>query len=127
MTPIQRSIYVLLICGIICGLAAIMETYKKVIRKDKSKKWENLIVGLALSSASVALLIFSDVLVPVLGIIGAPLWADHLMYTLGIFLLQLNVNMKLVKKIVKVIVTNLLKRANLTDEQINDIFSAVNK
>ena len=127
MTPIQRSIYALLICAIICGLAAIMETYKKVIRKDKSKRFENIVVGLILTSASVGLLIASGILEPILGILGAPLWADHLMYTLGIFLLQLNVNMTLVKKVVKVIVTNMLKRANLTDEQINDIFSAVNK
>lgn len=125
MTPIQRSIYALLICAIICGLAAIMETYKKVIRKDKSKRFENIVVGLILTSASVGLLIASGILEPILGILGAPLWADHLMYTLGIFLLQLNVNMTLVKKVVKVIVTNMLKRANLTDEQINDIFSAV--
>ena len=125
MTPMQRSIYALLICAIICGLAAIMETYKKVIRKDKSKRFENIVVGLILTSASVGLLIASGILEPILGILGAPLWADHLMYTLGIFLLQLNVNMTLVKKVVKVIVTNMLKRANLTDEQINDIFSAV--
>lgn len=127
MTATQISVYTLLMCGIVCGIAATMETYKKVLRDGKSKKWENLIIGMLFSCFSVFLLAISKVLVPILGILGAPLWADYVLYVLGIFILQLNVNMKIVKKIVKTIVSNLLKKANFTEEQINDIFNAVEK
>lgn len=125
MNATQISIYTLLICGIVCGIAALMETYKKVIRADKAKKWENLLVGLTFSIIATALLALSKVLIPILGMIGAPIWMDYILYALGVFVLQLNINMKVVKKIVKSIVTNLLKKANFTDEQIKDILNAV--
>ena len=55
---------------------------------------------------------------------NAKLWLDYLLYTILFFIAQWKANMVVVKKAVKILVTQWIKdNAELTDEQISEILS----
>ena len=125
MTTVQIAIYVILLCLEIMGISIFMEWYKKQLRKDNFKKWEVYIIAFFLSFASVMALIGINVFKPILGLIGAPLWVDIIIYTLIIFILQLQTDMKIVKKFIESFLPILLKKSGLDDNQVKDILTAI--
>ena len=125
MTTVQIAIYIILLCLEIMGISMFMEWYKKCFRKDNFKKWEIYSIAVVLSFVAVMLLIGINVFKPVLGLIGAPLWVDIIAYTACIFLLQMQTNMKIVKKIIDSFLPTLLKRSGLSDEQVKEILDTI--
>ena len=125
MTTVQIAIYVILLCLEVMGISMFMEWYKKCFRKDDFKKWEIYFIAVVLSFIAVMLLIGINVFKPVLGLIGAPLWVDIIAYTICIFLLQMQTNMKIVKKIIDSFLPTLLKRSGLSDAQVKEILDTI--
>ena len=125
MTTVQIAIYVILLCLEVMGISMFMEWYKKCFRKDNFKKWEIYSIAVVLSFVAVVLLIGINVFKPVLGLIGAPLWVDIVAYTACIFLLQMQTDMKIVKKIIDSFLPTLLKRSGLSDEQVKEILDTI--
>ena len=125
MTTVQIAIYVILLCLEVMGISMFMEWYKKCFRKDNFKKWEIYSIAVILSFVAVVLLIGINVFKPVLGLIGAPLWVDIVAYTACIFLLQMQTDMKIVKKIIDSFLPTLLKRSGLSDEQVKEILYTI--
>ena len=111
----------------IFGIAALMEVYKKTIRKGKAKKIEIYIVAEVLVALSVLILKVLNIFQPILGLIGAPLWADYILYNIGIYIFQMQADMKIIKKLIKSCASEFLKSKGFTTEQINDIFEAIEK
>lgn len=127
MTSIQLSIYVIFICLEIFGISFFMEWYKKSLRKGNCKVAEIRLIGLILSFLAVAILLGINIFKPVLGTIGAPIWADCILYVLVIFYLQLQTNMKIVKKIINSFVPSLLRKAGVEESLITDIMIEISK
>lgn len=124
MNTIQLGIYVVLLCMEIMGISIFMESYKKVIRKDKAFLWETKGIGLVSSVLAVLLLVGISVFKPVLGLIGAPIWADYILYTIVIYFMQMQADMKVIKKVIMAFLPSLLKKAGMTDEQIAEVLEA---
>ena len=127
MSKIQVMIYAAFVFLEIFGIAALMEVYKKTIRKDKAKKVEIYIVAEVLVALSVLILKVLNIFQPILGLIGAPLWADYILYNIGIYIFQMQADMKIIKKLIKSCASEFLKSKGFTTEQINDIFEAIEK
>ena len=72
-------------------------------------------IAFILSFASVMALIGINVFKPILGLIGAPLWVDIVLYTITIFILQLQADMEIVKKFIESFLPVLLKKSGLQD------------
>lgn len=123
-TSLQLTIYAILLVVIICCIAGLMEIYKKAIRKGKAKFWENYIIALVLVILSLLLLIVSNTFQPLLGLIGADLWMDYLSYVLAMYFLQFGADKKIIKKIINAFVSNFLKKAGMSEDQVKDIFTA---
>ena len=127
MSKIQVMIYAAFVFLEIFGIAALMEVYKKTIRKGKAKKIEIYIVAEVLVALSVLILKVLNIFQPILGLIGAPLWADYILYNIGIYIFQMQADMKIIKKLIKSCASEFLKSKGFTTEQINDIFEAIEK
>ena len=127
MSKIQVMIYAAFVFLEIFGIAALMEVYKKTIRKGKAKKIEIYIVAEVLVALSVLILKVLNIFQPILGLIGAPLWADYILYNIGIYFFQMQADMKIIKKLIKSCASEFLKSKGFTTEQINDIFEAIEK
>lgn len=125
MTKTQLIIYIMFLLLDILGVATVIEFYKKALRKDKARTWEIRIIAFILSVVNIALLPLMNLFQPVLGLLGAPLWADYTFYTLIFFTLQLQADMKLIKKVFANMFKNWLKKASLTEEQIEDILASI--
>lgn len=125
MTKLQLFIYIAFLLLDVLGVATIVEFYKKGIRKDKANIWEIRAVALILTIINIAVLPLMNLFHPVLGLIGAPLWADFALYTILFFVLQMQADMKLIKKAFASIVKEKLKKAGLTDEQIENILAGI--
>lgn len=127
MSKVQVVIYAAFVFLEIFGIAALMEVYKKTIRKDKAKKVEIYLVAEVLVALSVLILEVLNIFQPILGLIGAPLWADYVLYNIGIYIFQMQADMKVIKKLIKSCASEFLKSKGFTTEQINDIFGAIEK
>ena len=127
MSKIQVMIYAAFVFLEIFGIAALMEVYKKTIRKGKAKKIEIYIVAEVLVALSVLILKVLNIFQPILGLIGAPLWADYILYNIGIYIFQMQADMKIIKKLIKSCASEFLKSKGFTAEQIDDIFEAIEK
>lgn len=79
----------------ILGVSALVEFYKKVIRKDEAGVWEIRIVALVVSAAVSALMCLNGLAFPIFG----NNILNIVVYALVIFLIQLFLDMKLIKKI----------------------------
>ena len=125
MTSVQLIIYVILLAAEVLGVASLMEVYKKSIRKNKATTWEIRGVGLVASALAIGVLILAQVFQPFLGLIGAKLWMDYLFYVLVFYFLQMQADMKVVKKIVKSLVKAYLISKRLPKEQVDEILGAI--
>lgn len=125
MSKIQVMIYATFIFLEIFGISSLMEIYKKMIRKDKAKKFEIYLIAEVLSTLAVAILVILNIFKPILGLIGAPLWADYIFYNIIIYIFQLQADMKIIKKLIRSCTSEFLKSKGFTNEQVEDIFNAI--
>ena len=125
MTTVQIAIYVILLCLEVMGISMFMEWYKKCFRKDNFKKWEIYTIAGVLSFVAVMALVGINVFKPILGLIGAPLWVDIIAYTVAMFVLQMQTDMKIVKKLIDSFLPALLKKSGLDDNQIKEILKTI--
>lgn len=112
------------------GVSALVEFYKKTIRGGNAKAWENWIVGGVLSIGVAALLCFT-------GIAWLPfgnLYLNWAVYSVVIFLIQLLLDMKVIKKILASALENVdivklativLPKLGLTAEKIKNILNSL--
>ena len=116
-------VYLIFLVIEVFGVSLLMEVYKKGIRKNKSKAWENKVIGALLSVVCVVFLHFSGMIYPLFHtMFNAKLWLDYLLYTILFFIAQWKADMVVVKRAVKILVTQWIKEnANLTDEQASEI------
>lgn len=125
MNKVQIMIYVAFLLFEIMGIAAIMEIYKKQIRKGKAKTWENYLVAEVLSAAAVGILVGANIFKPVLGQLGAPVWCDYILYNIFIYIWQMHADMKLLKRVTKSCINTVLLSYGLTQQQIDDLVASV--
>lgn len=99
-------IFIILVHSALIGL--VMETYKKIIRKDKAKIWEIRLIALLLSSILGAV-VFK--IVPINIIFKEALNTPFLIipYSILIYILQLPASMKFWKPIIKDLIQRKLK------------------
>lgn len=114
-------LYVVIVLLMVLGISFLIEAYKKFIRKDKAKKWEIRLVALILTIGIVVILNVIHIFQPVLQLLGAPLWADWIFYTIILYILQLQADMKIAKKLFKMLIKNILVKAGLTSDQANEL------
>ena len=116
-------VYLIFLVIEVFGVSLLMEVYKNGIRKNKSKAWENKVIGALLSVVCVVFLHFSGMIYPLFHtMFNAKLWLDYLLYTILFFIAQWKADMVVVKKAVKILVAQWIKdNAKLTDEQVSEI------
>jgi ABC-type nitrate/sulfonate/bicarbonate transport system substrate-binding protein len=90
-------------------IAIFMEAYKKNIRSDKAKDWENWLLA-GILSVTFAVVGYLSYDLP-----GKPI--AILYYSFGIFAVQLIVDMKIVKAVVRI----WLKKQGLTEDEVEEI------
>ena len=127
MSKVQVMIYTAFIFLEIMSISSIMEIYKKMIRKDRAKKFEIYIIAEVLSAFAIAILVLLGIFKPILGLIGAPLWSDYVFYNILIFIFQMQADMKIIKKLIKSCASELLKAYGFTAQQIEDVFNSISK
>lgn len=125
MSKIQTLIYLIFIGLEVMGVASLMEIYKKQIRKNKAKKFEIYIIAEILTALSIGILYGLHIFKPILGLIGAPLWSDIILYDILLFIFQMQADMKIIKKVIKSCAESFLISHGLSQEQVDDIFKSV--
>lgn len=123
MSKVQALIYALFIALEVFGTATLIEIYKKKLRKDKSKKWENILIAGVLSGVDIVILILLNIFKPILGLIEAPIWADYALYFVGFYYFQKMTDMRIVKKLIRSCAKSLLQTYGFSEEQIELIFT----
>lgn len=121
---IETTIYVGVLLGLTFLISYIMEIFKKVKQKKTYSKYINYLAGFVLSALATFILNLIQVFKPILGIIGAPLWADYILYTLLFYFAQFEVSMRLIKAITQRFIKNFLKDKGFTDEEIKKLFNS---
>lgn len=121
---IETTIYVGVLLGLTFLISYIMEIFKKVKQKKTYSKYINYLAGFILSALATFILNLIQVFKPILGIIGAPLWADYILYTLLFYFAQFEVSMRLIKAITQRFIKNFLKDKGFTDEEIKKLFNS---
>lgn len=127
MSTTKVLIYIIFIfCGALL-VSFLMEIYKKSIRKNNYHKAECWVFGGVLTVLFVAFLKFCGMFYPMLNnMFGAKLWLDYGMHLVVFYIIQLNVDMHLAKRIIRSLVMQWLKsNAGLKDEQIELLLQAV--
>lgn len=115
------------------GVAAFMEYYKKQLRHDEAKKWEIMLVGAAVSILVAVAGVIPEIFywfVPA-SVAGACAY-NLVIYAVVFFVVQWLVDMNIIKKIIaaavdtmdiEVFIYNLLKKCNLTVDQVKEAFA----
>ena len=121
-------IYILFLTLEVFATSFFMEFYKKSIRKNKSKSWENRIMGIVMSVLCLLLLHSSNLIYPIFNkMFNAKLWLDYVLYLILFFIAQWKTDMVIVKKAVKTLVIQWIKdNAKLNDSQAEEILKALN-
>ena len=126
MNSIELTLYVLLVAGVVFFTSFLMEIYKKLIRKDKVKRWECWIMGAILSAVGIEVLHLSGALYLVFhNMLGAKEWLDYVLYIIIFYYCQLKVDMKIIKSLIKSLSISIIKKSGLSKEQIDIIISAL--
>lgn len=126
MNSLELTLYILLVLGILFLTSFLMEIYKKLIRKDKAKKWECWIIGAVFSALGIELLHLSGALYLVFhNMLGAKEWLDYSIYVILFYYCQLKVDMKVIKGLIVSLSKTLIKKTSLTEEQKKIIISSL--
>lgn len=115
----------------VLGVSALVEFYKKTIRKDQAKTWENWVVGAVLSVGFAALICFKG--------LAYTLFSNPILnvavYAAVIFLLQMFIDMKFIKKIlasalehadVEKLIPAILDKIGVSLEKVQSILKSLN-
>ena len=121
MTFTKTSLYLIVLTLILFGIGSTVEFYKKTLRKDKSKNWENRVLGFVLSTISVFGLYYAHLIVPLFDLFEAPFWTNITFYIAVFYFLQRQLDMKVLKKIMNTCALKFLKKAGLEEAQIQEI------
>lgn len=78
------------------GVAALMEFYKKTIRKGHAAAWENWVVGAVVSAGISALVCYTGLAYPFFG----NMIINVAVYAVAFFLIQMFLDMKVIKKLI---------------------------
>lgn len=127
MTTAKWLVYIIfMFCGALL-VSFFMEIYKKSIRKNKYHKVECWVIGGVLSVLFVAFLKFCGMFYPMLNtMFGAKLWLDYGIHIILFYVIQLNADLHIVKKVVTSLVKQWLKsNAGLNDDQIELLLQTV--
>lgn len=123
MYKLKVTIYFLLISFLIFGIASFMEFYKKKIRKDKVYKIEAHIISIILSCSAIACLKVLHIFLPLVNYCfpESTIWIDYVFQAFLIYYLQYQVDMKILKNLIKLAAIKLLTNygLNFTKEDIN--------
>lgn len=120
-------IYILFLAIEVFATSFFMEFYKKSIRKNKSKSWENRAMGIVMSILCVLLLHFSNLIYPVFNrMFNAKIWLDYVLYLILFFIAQWKMDMIIIKKAVKTLVIQWIKdNANLNETQAEEVLKTL--
>lgn len=120
-------IYIIFLALEVFTTSFFMEIYKKSIRKNHSKTWENRILGIILSILCLMLLHYSNMIYPVFNkMFNAKLWLDYVLYLILFFIAQWKMDMVIVKKAVKTLVIQWIKdNANLNETQAEEVLKTL--
>lgn len=121
----KNVLYILFVGLLVMGVAALMELYKKSLRRNKSKSWENTLIAAVLSGLSTLLLVKAGIFIPIFAAIGAPMWLEFSVFCILFWCLQLWVDMSFIKKLIRTLAIELLEKAGLEKEYIDMIMAAV--
>ena len=128
MKSLEITLYALLILSVIFGASALMEVYKKIVRKNNHKNWECWIIGGALSLICVEILHLAGSLYLVFhNMLGAKEWLDYILYIVLFYYCQLKLDMLVIKKLIRILCKNLIRSLGLTKEQTEEIIEAIDK
>ena len=127
------NIFSFVIVGLlsVLGVSALVEFYKKTIRKDQGKAWENWVVGAVLSIGFAALICLKGLAYPFF----SNVLINIAIYAVVIFVLQLFVDMKFIKKIiasaieyadVEKFIPVLLEKLGISVEKLQTILKTLN-
>lgn len=122
-------VYILFILSEAFVVSFLMEMYKKKVRKDNFKVWEVRLLGLLLSAACVMLLHFSDLIYPLFrSMFGSDLWLDYLIYLVLFYFLQMNVDLRILKGVIKSLVLQWLRSTTgLSEDTLEEILDKIKK
>lgn len=129
MTTTKLLVYIIfMLCGALI-VSFFMECYKKSIRKNKFHKAECWILAGMLSILYVAFLKVSGMFYPMLNVMfGARLWLDYSIHIILFYIVQLNTDLYIIKKVIRSLVIQWLKtNANLTEEQSALLLQTIEK
>ena len=103
MNIVRIVLQLVLIALSVFGISALVEFYKKNIRKDHAKVWEIRLVSGALSVIAAVGFKVTGLFTPIITAIFTELtpWIDVALYAVVIFFLQLEADMKTLKAIVR--------------------------
>ena len=103
MNIVRIVLQLVLIALSVFGISALVEFYKKNIRKDQAKVWEIRLVSGALSVIAAVGFKVTGLFTPIITAIFTELtpWIDVALYAVVIFFLQLEADMKTLKAIVR--------------------------
>lgn len=103
MNIVRIVLQLVLIALSVFGISALVEFYKKNIRKDQAKVWEIRLVSGALSVIAAVGFKVTGLFTPIITAIFTDLtpWIDVALYAVVIFFLQLEADMKTLKAIVR--------------------------
>lgn len=115
----------------VLGVSSLVEFYKKTIRKDQSKKWENWLVGAVLSIGFSALICLKGLAYPFFG----NMLLNIAVYAVVIFLLQMFIDMKFVKKIIasalehadiEKLIPTIIEKLGISMDKVRSILKSLN-
>ena len=103
MNIVRIVLQLVLIALSVFGISALVEFYKKNIRRDQAKVWEIRLVSGALSVIAAVGFKVTGLFTPIITAIFTELtpWIDVALYAVVIFFLQLEADMKTLKAIVR--------------------------
>ncbi len=94
-------VYALFLMFEVFSVSFFMEFYKKEIRNNRCSVVEIRAVGFILSVLCVILLGVSNLMYPLLNrMFGSSMWLDYLVYLMSFYFMQMESNMKIVKRMV---------------------------
>jgi len=120
MNVVRILLQVLIIAFEVFGISALMEFYKKNIRKDHAKVWEIRVIAGVLSCLAAVACKVTGLFTPIITAIFTNLtpWIDVVLYAVVIFFLQLEADLKTLKAIVKFSTGELAKRQEAATAEI---------
>lgn len=127
MSASVAAIYWPMLAALVLVVASLLESYKKVVRKDKASIAEIRIVAFLATLLSLVFLVKTHVFKPLLTQIGASPLVDYVIFVAAFYWLQLNADMKVIKMVVRYYARAKLKNLGLSDEVTDELLNHIKK